>query len=163
MARCSAVIALAPLRGQGCPAMVLLKVPATPPTVRVVVTVVPGEAEAVWRTHTDCPGLRVPALLVKEPEQPIECSPLRTVMAAALRASDMPTLQVPARERASGRPANVEPGAGLAVSGTLVPDTNVALQVPPQSIPPGQLAAVPFPFRPWPPTASSAAVAPSCC
>jgi len=59
MARCSAVIALAPLRGQGCPAMVLLKVPATPPTVRVVVTVVPGEAEAAWRTQTDCPGLRV--------------------------------------------------------------------------------------------------------
>jgi len=47
MARCSAVIALAPLRGQGCPAVVLLKVSATPPTVRVVVTVVPGEAEAV--------------------------------------------------------------------------------------------------------------------
>jgi len=61
MARCSAVIALAPLRGQGCPAVVLLKVPATPPTVRVVVTVVPGEAEAAWRTQTDCPGLRVPA------------------------------------------------------------------------------------------------------
>jgi len=111
----------------------------------VVVTVVPGEAEAAWRTQTDCPGLRVPALPAKVAEQPIECSPLRTVMAAALRASDMPTLQVPARERASGRPANVEPGAGLAVSGTLVPDTNVALQVPPQSISPGQLAAVPLP------------------
>ena len=111
----------------------------------MVVTVVPGEAEAAWRTQTDCPGLRVPALPAKVAEQPIECSPLRTVMAAALRASHMLTLQVPARERASGQPANAEPGAGLAVSVMLVPDTNVALQVPSQSISPGQLAAVPRP------------------
>ena len=100
---------------------------------------------------------------VKVAEQPIECSPLLTVMAAALRASDMLTLQVPARERASGQPANAEPGAGLAVSGTLVPDTNVALQVPPQSIPPDSWPRCRCPCRPWPLTASSAAAAPSCC
>ncbi len=65
--------------------MVLLKVPATPPMLRVVETVVLGEAEAVWRTHTDWPGLIVAVLLVKLPEQPIEYSPpLTETVAAAL-------------------------------------------------------------------------------
>jgi hypothetical protein len=65
-------------------AVVLLKLPATPPMVSVVVTVLPGLAEAVCRTQTDCPGLMVAALLVKVPVQPIEYSPLLTEMGAAV-------------------------------------------------------------------------------
>jgi hypothetical protein len=155
--------------------------------VRVVVTVVPRELDAVCRTHTDWPGLSVPARVVNVPVQPIEYWPPVTEIAAAaskpvgvtgsevttapvampdcagklkasgaasgmtlnvavtLRACDMLTVQVPAREQAPDQPANVEPGAALAVSVTLVPEMNVALQVPPQSIPAGPLVTVPLP------------------
>jgi len=52
--------------------------------VNVVVTTVFGVFDAVCRTHTDCPGLIVPALLVKVPLQPIEYWPLATAMAVAV-------------------------------------------------------------------------------
>ena len=64
--------------------MVLLKEPVTPPRVRVVVAVVLGVLAAVWRRHTDWPGLRVAGLLVKVAEQPIEYSPPLTETAVGV-------------------------------------------------------------------------------
>ena len=43
------------------------------------------------------------------------------------------------------QPPNVEPAAGLAVSVTIVPSSNDAEQVEPQSIPAGLLVTVPLP------------------
>jgi hypothetical protein len=65
-------------------AVVLLNVPVTPPMISVVVTVTPGDDEAVCLTHTDWPGLIVPALPVKVPVQPIEYWPLVTEIDAAV-------------------------------------------------------------------------------
>lgn len=56
------------------------------------------------------------------------------------------TLQVPFPEHAPDQPLNVAPAAGVAVSATLVPDANDAVQVPPQLMPAGLLVTVPFPF-----------------
>ena len=182
------VLAVVNRRVQGAVAAVMLsKEPLTPPMVSVVVTVVLGEPEAVWRTHTDWPGLRVPVLLVKVPLQPTEYWPPATAtgvaelkpvgviesevtvapvptpvcgaklkasgvvsgatlnVAVTLRACDMLAVQLPAREHAPDQPVNVEPGAGLAMSVTLVPETKVALQVLPQSMPAGPLVTVPLP------------------
>ena len=56
------------------------------------------------------------------------------------------TVQVPFPEQAPDQPLKVAPPFGVAVSTTLVPDGNDALQVAPQLIPAGLLVTVPFPF-----------------
>ena len=50
----------------------LVKVPLTPPMVRVVVTLAPAVAELVWRTQTVWPLVMVAGAVVKVPVQLIE-------------------------------------------------------------------------------------------
>ena len=58
--------------GSGTMAVVLLKVAATPPTVRMVSMVVVVAAALVWRTQTVSPLLIVPAPAVKSAPHPME-------------------------------------------------------------------------------------------
>ena len=60
------------------------KVPATPPTVSIVVTVAPFVAELVCRTHTIWLLLIVPTALVKVAVHPIEYVPPMTEIGAAV-------------------------------------------------------------------------------
>ena len=62
--------------------VVEVKVPLTPPMVSVVVTAAPGVPPELCRTHTDWPGLIVPARFVNVPVQPMEYSPPATEIGA---------------------------------------------------------------------------------
>src|SRR5258708_3908454 len=62
-------------------AVVVVKVPATPPIVSVVVTSLLGVSEDTWRTHTVCPGSIVPGVVTKVAVQPMEYSPPATEIA----------------------------------------------------------------------------------
>jgi len=79
-----------PLEG-GVALVVDVNVPDTPPTVSVVVVSVEGAEAAVCLTHTVCPLLIVPGVVenVSSAPQPIENSPLTTLILAGLLMPEM--------------------------------------------------------------------------
>jgi len=58
---------------------------------------------------------------------------------------EMVTLQVSVPLHAPPQPVKLIPEPAVAVRATLVPDANTAAQVPPQSMPDGELVMVPLP------------------
>ena len=56
------------------------------------------------------------------------------------------TGQEPAPEHAPDQPENFQPGVGIATSVTVLSVANCAVQVAPQSIPPGWLVTFPLPL-----------------
>ena len=70
---------------------------------------------------------------------------LLSKVAVTACAADMVTVQVPVPLQAPDQPVKLEPLAGVALSVTLAPETKLAVQVAPQSMPDGELETVPVP------------------
>lgn len=115
--------------------------------VAVSVTIEPARKEPLQTAPQEMPGVT----LVTTPE-PVPARPTVSVVlgarsktAVTLCGAFMPTTQAPVPEQAPDQPTNVDPGKAVAESVTEVPETTLALQDRPQSIPAGVLATVPEP------------------
>jgi len=117
--------------------------------VAVSVTVAPIVKVAVQVGAQLIPGGLLVTIPFPNPaSETVSCNAgLKTALTVVFAVSA--TVQVVVPEQAPDQPANAKPLLGVAVSVTVVPPLNVALQVWPQLIPAGLLVIVPVPEPVW--------------